>query len=60
MNCPKCKTELRRVKVNVYGANEKVISLQCPKCDYFEFEKHSSNKVIKELKQNPTNLINAV
>ena len=36
--CPKCKSNLKRVQVSVFGAKNKVLSYQCPKCDYFEFE----------------------
>ena len=50
MKCPRCNSELRRVEVNVYGAKNKAVSHQCPKCDYFEFEKESSKKVLDELK----------
>lgn len=41
---------MKKVKVNVEGAERMVISFQCPKCDYFEFEKESSKEVVKELK----------
>jgi len=41
--CPKCKSRLKKVEVKVHGAKEKVVSYQCPKCDYFEFENGSSN-----------------
>lgn len=50
MRCPDCKKELRRVLVSIEGAKSKVISYQCIKCDYFEFEKESSKKVFEELK----------
>ena len=53
MKCPKCDRNLRKVKVNVQGAENKVISYQCPKCDYFEFEPESSIKVIEELRETP-------
>ena len=38
-NCPKCESEMRIVEVSVAGAKRRVISLQCVKCDYYEFEK---------------------
>ncbi len=53
MKCPKCKSNLKKVKVNVHGANNKADSYQCTKCDYFEFEPKSSRKVIEELRETP-------
>ncbi len=53
MKCPKCKSNLKKIKVNVAGATSKVISYQCPKCDYFEFESKTSQKVITELRESP-------
>ena len=53
MECPKCKSELKEVAVNVYGAKNKAVSYQCQKCDYFEFEQQSSKKVVEELNKSP-------
>jgi len=53
MNCPKCKSNLRKVEVKVHGAVNKAISYQCPNCDYFEFEPISSQKVVQELRETP-------
>lgn len=53
MQCPKCKTTLKKVQVKVHGASNKAISYQCPKCDYFEFEPESSRKVVEELRETP-------
>lgn len=53
MKCPKDNSVLREVEVSVSGAKEKVLSYQCQKCDYFEFEQESSKKVIRELTENP-------
>ncbi|MBI3034012.1 zf-TFIIB domain-containing protein [Candidatus Woesearchaeota archaeon] len=53
MKCPNCNSELRKVEVNVHGAESKAISYQCTKCDYFEFEQKSSQKVIEELRETP-------
>jgi len=53
MNCPKCKSKLRKVKVKVLNAKTKALSFQCPNCDYYEFEQKSSQKVVQELKENP-------
>ena len=56
MRCLKCHSNLRRVKVSVEGAEQKAISYQCTKCDYFEFEEKSAAKVVKELKIKETPL----
>ena len=53
MKCLECDSDLRKVNVNVQGAENKVVSYQCPKCDYFEFEPISSKKVIEELRETP-------
>lgn len=41
---------MKEANVSVHEAKNKVISCQCPKCDYFEFEPESSKNVIRELK----------
>ena len=56
MKCPKCGSKIRKVEVNVEGAEEKAISYQCTKCDYFEFEEKSAANVVKELKLKETPL----
>lgn len=55
MKCPKCNVNLIKVEVDVEGARNKAISYQCEKCDYLDFEKESSNKILLELKakENP-------
>ncbi|MBI3034362.1 hypothetical protein HYY72_04330 [Candidatus Woesearchaeota archaeon] len=53
MNCPNCNSKLRKVEVNVHGAENKAVSYQCTKCDYFEFEQKSAQKVIEELRETP-------
>ena len=53
MKCPECDSDLRKVNVKVQGAENKIISYQCSKCDYFEFEPISSKKVIEELRETP-------
>ena len=53
MTCPKCESSIKKVKVKVAGAENKAISYQCSKCDYFEFEPLSSKKVIEELRETP-------
>lgn len=50
MQCPRCDSKLRKVKVGVAGAKSKALSYQCPKCDYFEFDQASAKKVVEELK----------
>ena len=53
MKCQKCNSALRKVEVSVRGAKNKATSYQCTKCDYFEFERESSRKVIEELRETP-------
>lgn len=48
--CPNCKSELKKVKVDIEDAETKVISYQCPNCDYFAFEPKTTLEVIKEIK----------
>ena len=56
MKCPKCNSNIRKVEIGVQGAEQKAISYQCSKCDYFEFEEKSAVKVVKELKTKETPL----
>jgi len=51
--CPNCKSKIREVYVTIAGAKNKVLSRQCTKCDYFEFEQNTSKKVIEELRETP-------
>lgn len=53
MKCPKCEGMLKKVDVNVHGAQQKALSYQCKQCDYFEFEPKSSKRVIEELRETP-------
>ncbi len=53
IKCPKCRNSLKKVEVRVHGAQNKAVSYQCPKCDYFEFERDSSQRVIEELHETP-------
>lgn len=50
MKCPKCGLELEKVNVEVEDAETKVLSYQCPKCDYINFDKKSARKVVEELR----------
>jgi len=51
MKCHNCGSELKKIKVKVERAKNPVISHQGTNCDYFEFEKESSKKVTKELRE---------
>jgi len=55
--CPKCKSQLKKVKVNVQDADSPVTSYQCPNCDYFDFEEKSMKKVVAEIKVKETPLM---
>mgnify|MGYP001581551691 CR=1 FL=1 len=50
MECPKCNSNLRKVKVKIQDADSPVISYQCGNCDYFDFEENSIKKAINEIK----------
>src|SRR3989344_5086529 len=54
--CPNCSSKLKKVEVDVEGAEQKATSFQCTRCDYFEFEGKSAAKVVKELKSRETPL----
>ena len=56
MKCPNCSSNLKKVDVNIEGAEQKAISYQCAKCDFFEFEQESAARVVKELKSKETPL----
>lgn len=56
MKCINCNTKMKEVMVKVHMADSPVLSYQCPKCDYFDFEKKSANKVIKEIRDNESPL----
>jgi len=49
--CPHCDSELKNIMVSVEGARNKILSEQCVKCGYFQYEPKSSVKVIEELKE---------
>ena len=50
MQCPKCNSKMKEVKVKIQDADSPVTSYQCAKCGYFEFEEKSINKAIDEIK----------
>jgi len=58
MKCPECDGKLKKVSVNVQGAESKATSYQCTNCDYFEFEPTSSRKVVEELRETPLEKLN--
>lgn len=51
MICPNCKSNLKKVRVDIEDAKTKAISYQCPNCDYFSFEPKSSIQVLREIKE---------
>ena len=52
MKCPKCNSKLKGLKVKIQDADSPVLSYQCEKCGYFEFEEKSIKKAIDEIKTN--------
>ena len=50
MECPKCNSKMKEVKVKIQDADSPVTSYQCAKCGYFDFEDKSINKAIDEIK----------
>ena len=51
MECLKGHGIMKKVKVKIQDANTSVISYQCRKCGYFDFEDTSMNKAIEEIKR---------
>jgi hypothetical protein len=56
MECSKCKTRMKEVKVKIQDADSPVKSYQCGKCGYFEFEDKSMKKAIDEIKEKENTL----
>ena len=50
MKCPKCKLQMKDVSVNIQDADSPVLSHQCSRCGYFDFEEKSINRAIEEIK----------
>ena len=50
MQCKKCNTKMKEVKVTIQDADSPVTSYQCGECDYFDFEEKSMNRAIGEIK----------
>ena len=50
-SCRECNHSMKKLKVKVEDAENQVDSYQCTNCNYFEFEKNSSKKIIKELRE---------
>jgi len=40
---------MKEIEVRIENAKNKTLSYQCDKCGYFDFEKNSIDKIIKEL-----------
>ena len=53
MKCPKCNSKIKFVEVNIEGAKNKALSMQCEDCNYFEFENLTASKVLDELRTPP-------
>ena len=49
MKCLNCNSIMEKVIVRIENARNKALSYQCGKCGYFDFEKNSIDKIIKEL-----------
>ena len=49
MKCPKCKKNMKKVKVKIQDAKSLATSYQC-ECGYFDFESESMDKVINEIR----------
>ena len=56
MECPKCKHQLKKVKVKIQDAKSLVTSYQCRECGHFDFEEKSINKALEEIKIKETPL----
>lgn len=54
--CPQCKNTLKEITVKIQDADTPVISYQCGKCGYFEFDKKSGDKAIREIRKKETAL----
>lgn len=48
--CPRCGTQIKKVNIAIHGAKSIIKSMQCPECDYYNFDNSSVKKVIEELK----------
>ena len=55
-NCPKCGNKMKKIPVRIEDANSPVVSYQCGKCGYFDFEKKSIKNAIAEIKTKETAL----
>ncbi len=58
MKCPRCESNLRKVRVAVEGAKQRAITYQCSNidCIYVDFEEESSKRIVAELKAKETPL----
>lgn len=49
IKCLNCRSEMQKIEVSIDEVTQKVISFQCSRCDYVEFEQESVNRAILEL-----------
>jgi predicted RNA-binding Zn-ribbon protein involved in translation (DUF1610 family) len=50
MKCPHCGSNMRDISVKIQDAKSPVLSYQCGKCGFFEFENRSIEQAIDEIK----------
>lgn len=60
MRCPHCDAELKQVDVTIEGTERKVRSHQCPRCDYYRFERSSRDAALSELQKAPLKIRQSV
>lgn len=51
MQCIKCDSKMKEVKIKIQDADSPVTSYQCAKCSHFDFEEKSISKAIEEIKE---------
>ena len=57
MKCPKCGSELKKIKVKIEDIKTPAISYQCSYCGYYNFESESTKKAMQEIKNKAKNKI---
>lgn len=50
--CPQCKNIMKKVEVKVWGAKNTILTNQCAKCGYFDSNKKSLNRILREIRTN--------
>tara|TARA_Y100000034_G_C6691325_1_gene304429 strand:+ start:56 stop:232 length:177 start_codon:yes stop_codon:yes gene_type:complete len=58
MKCPKCSTELKKIKVKIQDAKSLVQSYQCLNCNYFDLGEVTTKRAIEEIKTKTITLKN--